>query len=66
MKRKNDTIICKECGFETKVNGISVHIKSKHNLTVDEYVDKWRAAGGIGIHHTSLSKTLKELTKYIK
>ena len=31
-----------------------------------DFIDKWRAAGGIGIHHTSLSKTLKELTKYIK
>jgi len=41
MKRKNDNIICKECGFETKVNGLATHIKTKHNLTITEYVDKW-------------------------
>jgi len=30
-----------------------------------DFIDKWRAAGGIGIHHTSLVKTLKELSKYV-
>jgi hypothetical protein len=30
-----------------------------------DFIDKWRAAGGIGIHHTSLAKTLKELSKYV-
>jgi hypothetical protein len=40
-KRKNDTITCKECGYETKVNGLSHHVKSKHNVDIDTYVKKW-------------------------
>lgn len=41
MKRKNLPIICKECGKETKVNGLGFHIKHSHNMTIDEYIEKW-------------------------
>jgi len=40
MERKNEDIICKECGFETKINGLAYHFKSKHNMSIDEYVQK--------------------------
>jgi hypothetical protein len=40
-KRKNDTIVCKECGLETYTNGIASHIKSEHNMSPDDYVKKW-------------------------
>lgn len=41
MQRNNDNIICKECGFETKVNGLAFHIKAKHNHTIESYIEKW-------------------------
>lgn len=40
-KRKNKNIICKVCGLSTKVNGLAFHIKSKHNITPDEYIVKY-------------------------
>lgn len=41
MKRNLKTIICKLCGFKTKTNGISEHIKYTHNITVGEYILKY-------------------------
>jgi len=40
-KRNNTTTICKICAFNTKVNGLASHIKSKHNLTTTEYISKY-------------------------
>lgn len=39
--RKNDTIKCGVCGKETKVNGLATHFKSKHNLGINEYIEKY-------------------------
>ena len=39
--RKNKIIKCKLCGLDTKVNGLATHFKSKHNLSIEEYVDKY-------------------------
>jgi hypothetical protein len=41
MKRKNENITCKECGFETKINGLAFHIQSKHTISVEEYIEKY-------------------------
>lgn len=41
----------------------------KGSILIDDrkdFIAKWRAAGGIGILHTSLSKTLKELSGYVQ
>jgi hypothetical protein len=40
-KRKNTEIFCKVCGLHTKVNGLSSHVKSKHNLSIDDYIIKY-------------------------
>ena len=40
-KRINNPITCKVCGFETKINGIAYHIKSKHDISVDNYIKKY-------------------------
>lgn len=41
MKRKNENIKCKICGFDTKINGIAFHIKSKHSMSINEYINKY-------------------------
>jgi len=40
-KRKNTEIICKVCGFHTKVNGLVSHIKNKHNISPTDYIVKY-------------------------
>lgn len=40
-RRNNKDIKCKICGFETKVNGLSFHVTSKHNISQDEYISKY-------------------------
>ena len=39
-------------------------INNKSNILVDDYkknIDEWESAGGVGIHHTSVSRTISEL-----
>ena len=40
-KRKNTEITCKVCGLSTKVNGLAAHVKSKHNLSIEDYIIKY-------------------------
>ena len=38
----------------------------KSNVLIDDYIKnikEWEAKGGIGIHHTDVSKTINELKK---
>lgn len=39
--RKNLEIKCKICGLDTKTNGIAFHLKSKHNISTEEYIKKF-------------------------
>ena len=42
------------------------HYAEKNAILIDDKastIDKWNAVGGIGIHHTSTSNTIKELRK---
>ena len=39
---------------------------SKPNVLIDDYmknIKEWESSGGIGVHHTSVSKTLGELNR---
>ena len=38
----------------------------KSNVLIDDYIKnirEWEAKGGIGVHHTDVSKTLSELSR---
>jgi len=38
----------------------------KPNVLIDDYIkniNEWEAKGGIGIHHTNVSKTISELKR---
>lgn len=42
-------------------------VPDKINILVDDHpgnIERWIAAGGVGIHHTNLENTLKELSKW--
>jgi len=39
--RKLKELKCKMCGLETKSNGLAGHIKSKHSLTTEQYVERY-------------------------
>lgn len=41
MKRNLKKINCKICGFETTTNGLATHIKFKHSIATDEYINKF-------------------------
>jgi 5'(3')-deoxyribonucleotidase len=39
-----------------------------NSILIDDHgsnIERWKAAGGIAIHHTNINKTLSELSKYI-
>lgn len=61
----------KQHGINNKLILKKSYRKQEHaapnHILIDDYIrniEQWRAKGGIGIHHTDINKTLKELAKY--
>ena len=49
-----------------KMKWLSKNTKDEPNVLIDDYIKnikEWEAKGGIGIHHTSVPKTLNELKR---